>query len=124
MSSRDTGGMATVAFTVGSWAKLSKSVTAAVGRLSVLALTCMGAPIIVSCLRIIGGSLTSARAICPVCFVCCLIHMQTPAIAEGIAIKQTQIPTETKTVVTTVEVCVISASTSTAITNNKSQAGS
>ena len=126
MSSRDTGGMATVAFTVGSWSKLSKSVTAAVGRLSVLALTCMGAPITVSCLRIIGGSLTSARAICPVRFVLRLTAMQTPTIAAGITIKQTQIPTETKTVVTTVEVYSKSVVLLyiTKITNNKSQAGS
>ena len=100
MSSRDTGGMATVAFTVGSWSKLSKSVTAAVGRLSVLGLTCMGAAIIVSCLRILGGSLTSACTICPVCFVLRLTAMQTPTIAAGIAIKQRQIPMETKKVET------------------------
>ena len=103
MSSRDTGGMATVAFTVGSWAKLSKSVTAAVGRLSVLTLTCMGAAIIVRDLaKVPGPSITPTRGIGAVRFVLRLAAMQTPTITAGIAIKQTimpQIPMETKTVV-------------------------
>ena len=106
MSSRDTGGIATVALTVGSWSKLvDDTVTAAVGILTVSPVTCMGAAIIVPALaKVAGPVITPAGGIGAgaVRFVLRLVAMQTTTITAGIPIKQTimpQIPRETKTVV-------------------------
>ena len=99
MSSRDAGGMVTVALTVGA---RTKSVTAAVGILAVAPVTCMGVAIIVRDLaKLPGPSIATTRGIGAVRFVLRLTAMQTPTITAGIAIKQTimqQIPMETKTV--------------------------
>ena len=99
MSSRDTGGMATAALTVGA---RTKPVTAAVGILAVATATCMGVAIIVlDLVKLPGPSITPTAGIGAVRFVLRLAAMQTPTITAGIAIKQTimpQIPMETKTV--------------------------